>query len=322
MSDEIAQMKEMLDNLGADRYPEVVFQHVGKRVARRLDGQAKASGRAEYTMDVRLPGMLYMRLFDSPYPQAKILRMDTSQAETLPGVRGVLRYDDPELPPMVDLAGHVPAAETVLPGIAYFQGQPCGAAVCAESEAIAEEALRRIEIEWEVRPFVLDAEEALKAEAPLANPEVFPWGNHYNEVLLGPAFTEIKQGDVTQGFAEADKIIEFRSLRRLHTWALRSDPVGFSAGKETAWRSGSNSKGPTWSNGSYPPGSEGFPRTRSASIVFTRGPVSGVGAKSIGIWDPCIAPRSWPNAREGRSNGFLTAGKIFSAARWTRGPTT
>jgi len=226
MADAISQMKEMLDNLGADRYPEATFHQVGKKVPRRLDGRPKASGQAEYTMDVRLPGMLIMRLLDSPYPHAKILRMDTSRAERLAGVRAVLRYDDPELPEAVDLAGHVPAAETVLPGIAYFQGQPVGAAVCADNEAVAEEALRLIDVEWELRPFVLDAEEALKAEAPLANPEVFSFGNHYNEVLLGPAFTEIKQGDVAEGFRQADTIVEFRSLRRLHTWAAPERPCG------------------------------------------------------------------------------------------------
>ncbi|MEW6184414.1 MAG: xanthine dehydrogenase family protein molybdopterin-binding subunit [Thermodesulfobacteriota bacterium] len=226
MNDEISRMQEMLDNLGADRYPEVAFKHIGKKGPRRVDGLHKASGQADYTMDVRLPGMLFLRFLTSPYPHAKILRMDTSRAEGLPGVRGILRYDDPGLPPAVDLAGHVPAAEIVLPEIVHFQGQECGAAVCADSEEVAEEALGLIDIEWEVRPFVLEAEEALKPEAPLANPEVFTWGNHYNEMLLGEAYTDIKKGDVVAGFAEADKIVEFRSQRRLHTWIGPERPCG------------------------------------------------------------------------------------------------
>ena len=122
--------------------------------------------------------MLHMRFLTSPYPHAKILSMNTTRAEELPGVRAVLRYDDPELPETADLGGHVPQAEIVLPGIVHFQGQECGAAVAADTEDLAEQALRLIDVEWEVRPFVLEAEEALKPDAPLAHPEIFTWGNH------------------------------------------------------------------------------------------------------------------------------------------------
>jgi xanthine dehydrogenase molybdenum-binding subunit len=226
MSEEISQMKEMLDNLGADKYPREEYLHIGKRGPRRLDGLQKAGGRADYTMDVRLPGMLYMRFLTSPYPHAKILRLDTVRAEGAAGVRAVLRYDDPELPESADLGGHVPQAEPVIPGIVHFQGQECGAAVAAETEDLAEEALRLIHIEWEVRPFVLEAEEALKPGAPLAYPELFSWGNVYNEVLLGEAFSDIKKGDIEKGFAEADEIVEFRSERRLHTWIGPERPCG------------------------------------------------------------------------------------------------
>jgi CO/xanthine dehydrogenase Mo-binding subunit len=225
-ADEISRMKEMLDNLGADKYPRKEYLHIGQRGPRRLDGLQKAGGRADYTMDVKLPGLLHMRFLTSPYPHAKIVRMNTARAEGMPGVRAVLRYDDPELPEAADLGGHVPQAEPVIPGIVHFQGQECGAAVVAESEDLAEQALRLIDIEWEVRPFVLEAEEALKPEAPLAYPELFTWGNHYNEVLLGEAFSDIKKGDTEKGFAQADKIVEFRSERRLHTWIGPERPCG------------------------------------------------------------------------------------------------
>jgi len=226
MREEISRMEEMFDNLRADRYPLKDFIHIGKRGPRRVDGIQKASGKAEYTMDVMLPGMLTMRFFTSPYPHAKIKNMNTRKAEAFPGVRAILRYDDPELPEAADLGGHVPQAEVVLPGTAYFQGQEMGAAVAADTEDIAEQALRFIEVEWEVRPFVLEPEEALKPDAPLANPDIFPFGNHYNELLLGEAFTDIKQGDIEKGFAEADKIVEFRSERRLHTWIGPERPCG------------------------------------------------------------------------------------------------
>ena len=88
---------ELLDNLRFDKYPlpDERQNHIGKREVRRLDGFEKAGGLANYTMDVQLPGMLYMRFLTSPYPHAEIKGMDTSKAEAFPGVRAVLRYDDP-----------------------------------------------------------------------------------------------------------------------------------------------------------------------------------------------------------------------------------
>jgi xanthine dehydrogenase molybdenum-binding subunit len=221
-SDETKKMEEMFDNLRADAYPLGEYKHVGKRIARRIDGIQKAGGSARYTMDIQLPGMLYLRFLTSPYPHAEIRSMDTSKAEPLPGVRAVLRYDDPELPRAADLCGHVPSMEQVVPRIARFQGQETGVAVAADSEAIAEQALALIETEWEERAFVLDPEAALEPDAPLAAPELLPNGNHLNEDL----FDVIDLGDVERGLSEADRIIEFESRRRLHTWAAPERPCG------------------------------------------------------------------------------------------------
>jgi CO/xanthine dehydrogenase Mo-binding subunit len=219
VQDEYKKMIEMLDNLGADQYPLKEFNAVGRRNVRRLDGIEKASGRARYTMDVQLPGMLFMKLLTSPYPHAEIRSMNTKKAETLPGVRGILRYDDPELPPAADLGGHGPTAIKVLPKVAHFQGEPVGVAVGADTEDIAEEAIRLIEVEWEPRPFVLDVEEALKPGAPLANPDDFPGSNVEVEHVEG-------QGDVKKGFADADRVIEFTAKRLLHTYISPERPCG------------------------------------------------------------------------------------------------
>lgn len=67
--------------------PTIAFNEIGKRGIRCLDGYEKASGKAAYTKDIQLPGMLYARVFMSPHARARIKRMDTSKAETLPGVR-------------------------------------------------------------------------------------------------------------------------------------------------------------------------------------------------------------------------------------------
>ncbi len=212
----------VLDNLEADKYPLDRYTHIGKRGVRRLDGYEKASGKAIYTMDVQLPGMLFMRFLTSPYPHAEIKSMDTSKAGALPGVRAILRYDDPELPPEAELGGHAPSSVPILAKVAHFEGEEVGAAVAADTEAIAEEALELIEVEWEQRPFLLDGEEALRPGAPLTNPEECPDGNHFNEGMLDV----YKLGDVEKGFAEAEVVLEFKSTRRLHTWAGPERPCG------------------------------------------------------------------------------------------------
>jgi CO/xanthine dehydrogenase Mo-binding subunit len=220
--DRVFDETEMCDNLVFDKAPLDKYENIGKRGVRRLDGYEKASGRAIYTIDMQLPGMLYGRFFTCPYPHAEIKRMDTSRAEALPGVRCVLRYDDPELPAQVDLGGHPPSSIPAIPKIAHFEGEEVGAFVVADTEDICEAALRLIDIEWETRPFVLHSEDALKEGAPIANPESYPDSNHYND-----GFMDItSHGDVEKGFGEADVIVEFRHERLHNTWIGPERPCG------------------------------------------------------------------------------------------------
>jgi CO/xanthine dehydrogenase Mo-binding subunit len=216
---EYDRMIEMEDNVGFDKYPLKEFDQIGKSDVRRLDGTEKASGRAEYTMDVQLPGMLYLKFLTSPYPHAEIKAMDTRRAEVLPGVRGILRHDDPELPEVVDLGGHGPTAIAPIPKVAHFEGEPVGVAVVADTEDIADEALRLIQVKWEDRPFLLDVEAALAPDAPLAHPEDFPEGNLEVEHVEG-------HGDVEKGFKEADRVLKFQATRRLHTYVSPERPCG------------------------------------------------------------------------------------------------
>ena len=82
-------IKEMPVNpMKRDEYEPEQFNAIGKRGIRRIDGYKKAGGKAIYTSDIILPGMLHARWFTSPYPNAKILSMDTSKAEAFPGVQG------------------------------------------------------------------------------------------------------------------------------------------------------------------------------------------------------------------------------------------
>ncbi len=218
------RMIEMFNNLKADKYPLKEFKHVGASGPRRIDGLPKASGKADYAMDIQVPGMLYMRFLMSPYPHAKILKMDTGKAEKLPGVKYILRYDDPELPESANLgmsAGFL-GNDAPLSGVAHFEGELIGAAVAAETEAIAEEALLLIEIEWEERPFNLDPEKAAEPDAPLSFPERYIDGNHWNRGI----YDTLVKGDVQKGFAEADRVIEFKLTRAAHTWIGPERPCG------------------------------------------------------------------------------------------------
>jgi len=212
-------MLDAFDNKVADPYPLEEYKVIGRRGVRRNDGVEKASGSARYTLDVQLPGMLHGRFLTSPHPHAEIVAMDTLAAESMPGVRCVLRYDDPDLAEGVAVSGHELNAVLALPGVAHFQGEECGAFVVADSEEMAENALKKIKVDWKQRPFVLDIEKAIEPDAPLTNPEEFPDSNLWmvhNEGI----------GDVGKGFAEADRTIDFKWTFGLNTWVGPERPCG------------------------------------------------------------------------------------------------
>ena len=175
---------------------------IGKRRVRRVDGYEKATGTAVYVRDIYRPGMLYGKLYLSPYAHARIVRMDTRKAESLPGVRAILRYDDPEEIRVKPFTGTEFGTHDMLPGTAHYYGQPVGALVVADSEAICDQALRLIEIEWEQLPFILDWDEALKPGAALLRPDLNPKDNLNSETI-------IKYGEVEKGLKESSKIITF-----------------------------------------------------------------------------------------------------------------
>ena len=139
---------------------------IGKDIP-RIDSIDKALGRAKYATDIVLPGMLYARVARSPYPHAKILSIDTSEAEKLPGVKAVVTGIKDT--PRGTLMGILPHSkdQVILP---YERVRYVGeevAAVAAVDEDTAEEAVELIKVEYEPLPYVLTAEEAMKEGAPL-----------------------------------------------------------------------------------------------------------------------------------------------------------
>jgi CO/xanthine dehydrogenase Mo-binding subunit len=187
---------------------------IGKRTI-RPDGMDKVTGRATFGADHKLPGMLWGRILRSPHAHAHIKSIDTAKAAGLPGVKAVITSQDMvEFPwnkaaplgiqDLRYISRNVLAREKVL----YF-GHAV-AAVAATSSRIAAEALKLIEVEYEILPWVIDVDEAVKPGAPILHEHLRGVG-----IKPGPATTsniagtlEHKLGDCDAGFAAADVIIE------------------------------------------------------------------------------------------------------------------
>src|SRR5581483_9454663 len=179
-----------------------------------VDAQARVTGEIDYALNLELPGMLHARILRSPHPHARIVRVDTSRAERLPGVEAVLsRNDLLDQERFFPYYGNVIRDQTpVALDKVRFVGEPV-AAVAAVDEDVAAEALDLIEVEYEELPAVFDAEEALRPDAPLV---------HEGEHRVVPGRADIKarskansniahlftqrKGDVEQGFREADLV--------------------------------------------------------------------------------------------------------------------
>ncbi len=178
---------------------------LGKRLPRK-DALAKVKGEVKFVADMQLPGMLEVKFLRSPHAHARITRIDTSQAEALPGVRAVLTHKNV---PKVHSRGKF---EYLLDETVHYAAEEV-AAVAAITKEVAEEALRLIEVEYEVLPAVFDTEEAMKPGAPLVYPE---YGTNLFHGSTGQpvprckpdGWVTIEVGDVDRGFAEADYIIE------------------------------------------------------------------------------------------------------------------
>jgi CO/xanthine dehydrogenase Mo-binding subunit/aerobic-type carbon monoxide dehydrogenase small subunit (CoxS/CutS family) len=144
------------------------YSVVGKRVS-RTDSVPKAKGETKYSADLYLPGMLYAKVLRSPHAHARILNIDTSRAEKLPGVRAVITGKD-AIPYRWGVFAYTRDMQFLPTDKARFVGQEV-AAVAAINEEVAQEAVDLIKVEWEPLPHVLDPEQALLEGAPLLHDE-------------------------------------------------------------------------------------------------------------------------------------------------------
>jgi CO/xanthine dehydrogenase Mo-binding subunit len=175
------------------------FSIVGKRTP-RIDAYERVTGQAQYTGDIQLAGMLYARVLRSPHPHARIVSIDTSRAEKLPGVKAVIHHGNAQIP--WSSGGHT-HKRFIFNNPVRYVGDAV-AAVAATDRHIAEEALGLIEVKYEKIPHVLDPNEALKPDAP----KIGPNGNLSVGTGAFSAPIEESWGDVEKGFKEADRVFE------------------------------------------------------------------------------------------------------------------
>jgi CO/xanthine dehydrogenase Mo-binding subunit len=179
-----------------------------------IDADLKVTGQVLYALNVELPGMTYARCVRSPYAHARIVRIDATRAEALPGVVTVLTRDD-----LTDgrLFPYYGAALKDQPIVAIDKARHVGdvvAAVVAETPDIAAAAAELVEVEYEELPAVYDPLEALKPGAPLVHEDVSRYENIAANLVQPEPGTnlinhmKVRRGDVERGFAEADLIYE------------------------------------------------------------------------------------------------------------------
>src|SRR5258707_486983 len=182
----------------------------------RPDGMDKVTGRARFGADFNLPGQLIGRVLRSPHPHARIVSIDTSKAEALPGVKAVITREDfadqssefiPAGEMMMnykDVVRNVMAREKAL-----YEGHPV-AAVAATTTAIARQAVKLIDVTYEVLPHVIDVVEAMKPGAPVLHDDLFTVGVEPKPDKPSNIAKriEITLGDVEAGFKKADVVVE------------------------------------------------------------------------------------------------------------------
>ncbi|MGO9264815.1 MAG: xanthine dehydrogenase family protein molybdopterin-binding subunit [Candidatus Binataceae bacterium] len=188
------------------------FKVIGTRPIRH-DGFDKVTGRAKYGADYAFPGMLFGKMLRSPYAHARIKSIKFDKALALPGVKAIITAADfPVLPDKMEMAGEAPvnlahlSDNLMARDKALYDGHAV-AAVAATSAHIAEEAVRLIEVDYEVLPPVMTVEDAMKPGATILNPKLRnkEEGDKQTNVATHIQF---KRGELEDGFKAADFVVE------------------------------------------------------------------------------------------------------------------
>ena len=236
---------------------EKEFKVVGTRPVRH-DGADKVTGRARYSADSHPTGYLHGKILRSPHPHARIKSIDTSRAESHPGVKSVVTSGD--LPYVSAEVADLEEGAAVNYGFysrnviarekALYRGHAV-AAVSAISQHVAEEALSLIEVDYEVLPAVLNVDEALADNAPVLHDRLltqssalFRVGGWGEDETIAPSNLALKilseEGDVEAAFNESNAVIVERSFRTKAVHQGYIEPQATTAfwnkdGKLTVW---------------------------------------------------------------------------------------
>ncbi|MBK6560484.1 MAG: xanthine dehydrogenase family protein molybdopterin-binding subunit [Dehalococcoidia bacterium] len=193
------------------------YKVIGTRPV-RPDGVEKVTGRAQYGADVHPAGLIYGRILRSPHAHARILSVDTSEAEKHPGVFAVITAKDfPSAEDKMEDLGETAvnlkdALDNILASTkALYRGHAI-AAVAALNGHVAEEALAKIKVQYEVLPPVLNVRDAMREDAPLLNEarrtKTLMTGELSDKPSNIATYNKFAGGDVEAAFAEADAVVE------------------------------------------------------------------------------------------------------------------
>jgi carbon-monoxide dehydrogenase large subunit len=175
----------------------------------RVEGAEKVSGQAVYGADVHFRDTLWGKILRSPYPHARILRIDTSKASQVPGVKAIVTgKDEPD--------HYQGKSIRDIPVLCWDKVRYIGdkvAAIAAESREAAEEAIDLIVVEYEELPAVFDVLEAMKPGAPILHDDAPSYDGAPADIMAGAGSNVLNKltwgkGDIEKGFAEADVVLE------------------------------------------------------------------------------------------------------------------
>jgi len=195
------------------------FRVVGKPNLPGVLSYAMATGMAKFGLDHVLPGMLHAKFLRSPYAHARIISVDTSKARALDGVVDILTWEDEDIKNLVSYGEHWGPVRAWLDNTADQEGAEVGVIVVAESEDICEEALRLLDVKWEVLPHVVNIMEGRKEDAFVIRPydrHTPTFGRPDPNAPPQPpkkgnvAYSNVCWGDIEEGFKQADYIAEVK----------------------------------------------------------------------------------------------------------------
>jgi len=188
---------------------------VGKSLPRK-DGPDKTTGKARYTVDMDLPGMLVCGIKRSPHPHAKIVRIDTAKAEKLPGVKAIITGSDTKgiKHGFVETPRYPPDQNILAQDVVRHVGEEIAAVAAINHEVLAQ-ALKMIDIEYEILPAVFDVQEAMSRDCRVQVHPNHPRVKDNFSNIAGK--TQTQWGDIDAGFEEADLVHSDRFESHLRT---------------------------------------------------------------------------------------------------------